>query len=118
VTLVVATVADTPGVAQLSSDSASRAQFHSGLATDAHATEAQLHRAAEQLYQATSRDAETFEAALLIPEIRLRLEQALHQKLSDQMLRRLASQAKAEARYWYSYMQGLERVGAVSPAVR
>jgi hypothetical protein len=117
-TLVIATVAGTPVVAQLSAGSISRGQFHSGLAKDAHATDARLHRAAAELYQATSRDAETFEAALLIPEIRLRLEQALHQKLSDQMLRRLASQAKAEARYWYSYMQGLERVGDVSPAAR
>jgi len=68
----------------------------------------QLRRKAEALYKATGSDAETFEAALLIPEIRLKIESALHQKLSDQMLRRLAAQAKAEAVYWYQYMQGLE----------
>jgi hypothetical protein len=72
----------------------------------------ELHRNAQDLYKATSRDAETFEAALLIPEIRLKLEHALHQKLSDRMLRRLATQAKLEALYWYKYMQGLERAGA------
>jgi hypothetical protein len=66
-------------------------------------------RSAEELYRATSRDAETFQAALLIPEIRLKLERALHQKLPDQLLIRLASQAKMEALYWYRYMQILDR---------
>ena len=66
-------------------------------------------RSAEELYKATSRDAETFEAALLIPEIRLKLERALHQKLPDQLLRRLEFQAKEEALYWYKYMQSLDR---------
>lgn len=66
-------------------------------------------RSAEELYKATSRDAETFEAALLIPEVRLKLERALHQKLPDQLLKRLAFQAKMEALYWYKYMQGLDR---------
>jgi hypothetical protein len=69
----------------------------------------QLRRKAEELYKATSRDAETFEAALLIPEIRLKIERALHQKVSDQMLRRLADQARSEAIFWYQYMQGLEK---------
>jgi hypothetical protein len=69
----------------------------------------QLRRKAEELYKATSRDAETFEAALLIPEIRLKLERALNQKLSDQMLHRLADQARLEAIFWYQYMQGLEK---------
>jgi hypothetical protein len=67
-------------------------------------------RTAEELYKATSRDAETFEAALLIPEVRLKLERALHQKLPDQLLKRLASEAKAEALYWYKYMQDLDRI--------
>lgn len=68
----------------------------------------QLWRKAQELYKATSRDAETFEAALLIPEIRLKIETALHQKLSDQMLRRLVNQSRSEAVFWYKYMQGLE----------
>jgi len=68
-----------------------------------------LRRNAEELYKATSRDAESFSAALLIPEVRLKLERALHQKLSDQMLRQLATRSKLEALYWYKYMQGLER---------
>jgi hypothetical protein len=118
VAVVIATVAGTRGAAPLSSDAASRDQLRAEPSASGHTTEGRSYRTAEQLYQATSRDAETFEAALLIPEIRLKLEQALHQKLSDQMLRRLASQAKAEARYWYSYMQGLERVQGVSPTAR
>jgi len=117
-TLVIATAASAPAAAQPSSDLASRGQFDNGQSARRYTTEAPLHRTAEQLYQATSRDAETFEAALLIPEVRLKLEQALHQKLPDQALRGLASHAKAEARYWYSYMQGLERVEPVSPTAR
>jgi hypothetical protein len=73
---------------------------------------------AEELYKATSRDAETFEAALLIPEIRLKLERALHQKLSDQMLHRLAGQAKLEAIFWYKYMQGLEQRRAIASPIQ
>ena len=63
---------------------------------------------AANLYRATSQDAQTFEAALLIPEIRLKLEAALHQQLSNEMLRHLANQSKEESLYWYKYMQGLE----------
>jgi len=66
-------------------------------------------RTAEELYKATSRDAETFEAALWIPEIRMKLERALHQKLPDELLRHLADQSKLEARYWYQYMQNVDR---------
>jgi hypothetical protein len=72
----------------------------------------ELHATALALYKATSRDAETFTAALLLPEIRRKLEAALHQKLSDEQCRGLARQSQAEALYWYKYMQGLERAEA------
>lgn len=68
----------------------------------------ELHQEAEELYKAISRDALTFEAAMLVREIRLQLESALQRKLPDEVLRELAHQANAEAVYWYRYMQGLE----------
>jgi hypothetical protein len=68
-----------------------------------------LRNTAEALYKATSRDAQTFAAALLIPEVRLKVEHVWGQKLSDDELHKLADQARAEALYWYAYMQGLER---------
>ena len=70
---------------------------------------ARFHASALALYKAASRDAETFTAALLLPEIRRKVETALRQKLSDDQCRGLARQARAEALYWYEYMQGLER---------
>jgi hypothetical protein len=69
----------------------------------------ELHKTAEALYKATSTDAQTFEAALLIPDIRQKIAAVLRQNLSDEKLRTLATQARAEALYWYAYMQGLER---------
>jgi len=72
----------------------------------------QLHATALALYRATSRDAETFTAALLLPEVRHKVEAALQQKLSNEQCRALAQQAQAEAIYWYKYMQGLERAEA------
>jgi hypothetical protein len=81
-----------------------------------------LHDSALALYKATSRDAETFTAALLLPDVRRKVEAALQQKLSNEQCRKLAQQAQAEAIYWYKYMQGLERaeIGAEdgSAAVR
>lgn len=70
----------------------------------------ELHRSAEALYKATSTDAQTFEAALLIPDVRQKIAAVLRQNLSDEKLRTLASQARSEALYWYAYMQGLERI--------
>jgi hypothetical protein len=72
----------------------------------------ELHATALALYKATSSDAETFTAALLLPEVRRKVEAALHQKLSDEQCRGLTRQAQAEALYWYKYMQGLERAEA------
>jgi hypothetical protein len=69
----------------------------------------ELRQTAEQLYRATSSDAQTFEAALVIPSVRQKIVAVLRQDMSDEKLRALASQARSEALYWYAYMQGLER---------
>jgi hypothetical protein len=68
-----------------------------------------LHQQAEALYVATSRDAQSFEAALLIPEVRRKVEAVIGPNLSDDQLRGMAAKSRAEALYWYEYMQGLER---------
>jgi hypothetical protein len=69
----------------------------------------QRYRTAEQMYIATSRDAQTFEAALLVPEVRRRVQAVLGPDLTDEKLQALAAQSKGEAIYWYRYMQGLEQ---------
>ncbi len=74
----------------------------------------ELYQTAEALFQATNSDAQTFTAALLIPDIRQKMEGALRKRLSDQQLHKLADQARAEALYWYEYMRGLER-GSTAP---
>jgi hypothetical protein len=70
------------------------------------------HRTAEQMYIATSRDAQTFEAALLIPTVRRNVERLLGPGLTDDKLHAMADKSQSEARYWYGYMQNLERGGA------
>jgi len=70
---------------------------------------AELHHTAEELYKATSRDADIFAAALLVAAMRHHVEGVLGRGLTDQELRALADQSRAEAIYWYKYMQGLER---------
>ena len=70
------------------------------------------HRTAEQMYIATSRDAQTFEAALLIPEVRRKVERWLGPGLTDDKLRAMADKSQSEARCWYSYMQSIERESA------
>ena len=67
------------------------------------------YRTAAALYKATSTDAQTFTAALLIPDVRRKVEAALQQSLSDEKLRQLADQARSESLHWYAYMQRLER---------
>ena len=69
----------------------------------------QRYRTAEQMYIATSRDAQTFEAALLVPEVRRKVQAVLGPDLTDEKLQALAAQSKGEAIYWYRYMQGLEQ---------
>jgi len=75
-------------------------------------SERQRYRTAQQMYVATSRDAQTFEAALLIPEVRRRVQAVLGPDLTDDKLRALAAQSKGEAIYWYRYMQGLDQGSA------
>jgi hypothetical protein len=70
---------------------------------------AELHHTAEELYKATSRDADIFAAAPLVAAMRHHVEGVLGRALSDPELHALADQSRAEAVYWYKYMQGLER---------
>src|SRR5947209_5545925 len=66
-------------------------------------------KTAEDLYNATSSDARTFERAIAAPEVRREVERVFKQKLSDEQLQRMAVQARAEAEYWSGYLQGIER---------
>ena len=59
---------------------------------------------AAELYKAASSDADTFQAALLIPEVRKKIEAVLGRKLSDTQLRALIDNTRAEAVYWYARM--------------
>lgn len=68
----------------------------------------QRYATAKAMYVATSRDAETFQAALLIPTVRSRVS-AVIGYLDDTKLKALAAQSKAEALYWYQYMQNMEQ---------
>ena len=64
-------------------------------------------RTAEALYKAANSDADTFQAALLIPEVRKKIEAALGRRLSDTQLRALIDSNRTEAVYWYDYAQRL-----------
>jgi hypothetical protein len=68
-------------------------------------------KTAEELYNATSSDAHTFERAIADPEVRREVERVFKRKLSDEQLQGMALQATAEADYWSQYLQGLERLG-------
>jgi hypothetical protein len=68
-------------------------------------------KTAEDLHNATSSDAHTFERAIGDPEVRREVERVFKRKLSDEQLQGMAVQAKAEADYWSRYLQGLERLG-------
>ena len=65
------------------------------------------YRTTEALYKAANSDADTFQAALLIPEVRKTIEAALGKRLSDGQLRALIENNRAEAIYWYGYLQRL-----------
>ncbi len=69
-----------------------------------------LRSTAAELFKASDSDADTFEAALLIPDVRRKIEAALHQRLTDDQLRTLVKKTRAEARYWYAYSQELDRM--------
>jgi hypothetical protein len=68
------------------------------------------YRTAEALYKASNSDADTFQAALLIPEVRKKIEAALGRRLSDEQLRALIDRNRAEAVQWYGYAQHLRPV--------
>lgn len=60
---------------------------------------------AEALYKAANSDADTFQAALLIPDVRKKIEAALGKPLSDAQLRALIDNNRTEAVYWYDQMR-------------
>jgi hypothetical protein len=70
-------------------------------------------KTAEDLYNATTSDAHTFERAIADPEVRKEVERVFKRKLSDEQLQGMALQAKAEADYWSRYLEGLERIGQI-----
>jgi len=67
---------------------------------------------AEQLYDAASADARTLERAIFISAFRREVERALGRRLTDNELRTLADQARAEAHRWYKYIQADQRCAA------
>ncbi|MBV9863374.1 MAG: hypothetical protein JO267_14645 [Alphaproteobacteria bacterium] len=64
-------------------------------------------RMADELYRATSSDAQTFERAIELPEVRQELERVFKKPLPDETLHAMAAQARAEADYWARYLKGL-----------
>src|SRR6516225_7312127 len=66
-------------------------------------------KTAEDLYNATSADAQTFERAITVPDTRKEVERVFKRKLSDEQLQAMAVQARAEADYWKRYLEGLEK---------
>ena len=71
------------------------------------------YRTTEALYKAANSDADTFQAALLIPEVRKKIEAALGRRLSDAQLRALIDNNRTEAIYWYGYLRRLRPTGEV-----
>jgi hypothetical protein len=72
-------------------------------------------RTAQQLYQATSADALTFQEAIGDKRLRERVERVFKRKLSAGELREMARQARAEAFYWERYLKGLTRLESRRP---
>jgi hypothetical protein len=67
---------------------------------------------AEQLYGAASADARILERAIFLSAFRREVERALGRPLTDDELRTLAEQARAEAHRWYKYIQADDRCAA------
>ncbi|HJU18014.1 MAG TPA: hypothetical protein VJ770_16295 [Stellaceae bacterium] len=67
-------------------------------------------RTAQQLYQATSADAVTFTRAITDDKLRREVELVFKRHLSPDALREMARQARAEASYWQSYLEGLTQL--------
>lgn len=72
-------------------------------------------RTAQQLYQATSADALTFQQAIADPRLRQQIERVFKRKLSAAELREMARQARAEALYWARYLEGLTEIESRRP---
>ncbi|MGH7053604.1 MAG: hypothetical protein ACREFA_07290 [Stellaceae bacterium] len=72
-------------------------------------------RTAQQLYQATSADALTFQRAIADTRLRQQIERVFKRKLSAAELRELARQARAEAVYWARYLEGLTEIESRRP---
>jgi hypothetical protein len=88
--------------------SASISVLLKGASTEAHSPESAVKTEcarAEQLYEAASSDARILERAIFLSNFREEVERALGKRLSDEELRTLASQARAEAHRWFKYLQ-------------
>jgi hypothetical protein len=72
-------------------------------------------RTAQQLYQATSADALTFQRAIGDAKLREEVERVFKRKLSDGELHEMARQARAEAYYWERYLKGLTQLESRRP---
>jgi len=67
---------------------------------------------AEQLYEAAAEDARTLERAIFISAFRREVERALSRRMTDDELRALADDARAEAHRWYKFIQSDPRCAA------
>jgi hypothetical protein len=67
---------------------------------------------AEQLYKAAAEDARTLERAIFISAFRREVERALSKRMTDEELRTLADEARAEAHRWYKVIQSDPRCAA------
>jgi hypothetical protein len=94
--------------------SAEQPNFHNrnlllALETNSSKTDAQADntacKKAEQLYKAAAEDARTLERAIFISAFRREVERALSRRMTDEELRALADQARAEAHRWYKFIQ-------------
>jgi hypothetical protein len=75
-------------------------------------------QAAQELYNATTADAEVFRKAIASPQLRKELERVFKQRLSDDTLQSMAEHARDEAEYWRQYMAGLDQAGRPAPEMR
>jgi hypothetical protein len=64
----------------------------------------------QQLYEATSVDADTFMKAVALPEVRQEVERVFKRKLTDEQLLALSAAARAEADYWRRYVEGIDKM--------
>jgi hypothetical protein len=101
--------------------SAEQPNFHNrnllpALQTNSSKTRAQADtiacKKAEQLYEAAAEDARTLERAIFISAFRREVERALSKRMTDEELRTLADEARAEAHRWYKVIQSDPRCAA------